>query len=84
LVDRALDAGGELEVLPEDGVLVVGAVGYAGVVVRIGWLALGVGRGTACAWRWRRLDTCVRYLRVGDRTAWWLGGSVLISVTTGV
>ena len=37
LVDRALDAGGELEVLPEDGALVVGVVEvgvYAGVVVR--------------------------------------------------
>jgi hypothetical protein len=71
-------------VLPEDGVVVVGVGVYAGVVVRAGWLALGVGRATECAWRWRRMDTWVRCLRVGDRTTWWLAGSVLISVTTGV
>jgi hypothetical protein len=79
-----VDAGGELEVLPEDGVLVVGVGPFAGVVLPAGWLAPGVGRATTYAWRCCELDASVRCLRVGDRTAWWLGGSVLISVTTGV
>jgi hypothetical protein len=59
LADRSTDAGGELDVRPEDGGLGVGVVGVVGATVGVGvsttgWLVVWVGRGAERVVPWWR------------------------------